>query len=623
MNRIFNILQISAYLILISGTVAHAAKAPPKGASKLPTESIFATTSSTGVVICGQTKGWEPGKMIGKGSEFFMPLRIEIKNYKKKTKVLSNDKKLKKLKKKLKDNKEVCKAGPLENNPTPPSEATPETTPAPAPNTTFNAYESPLTEEDINHLYRKAGLGLPTDQAKSFINQSSSQLVNYFMQYIDEPEVEEDAVSWLDENPVAPHYPNSSITANGINLYALRLLTKTQNQFHERFALLSLHDRLATSVNAVNTDGSMRYLMLNHLRLLRTVGAREMNYRKLIEEIGEDAVMVRWLTLDKNVKTAPNEDYARELMELFSLDTVNDAAQDNYTNLDIIQVARAFTGWNVLKFGTEWRVIFTPNTFDAAEDKVIFEGTPYAGVVKTGRDVVNHIFNAHPNASVSLAKFLAREYLREDVSPEIISSLAVLIKENNYNLAPVMAKLLSSAEFFKTENRFSIAKTPVERFVHLMRIMDKALMPYDFKNVREKLLDMGCILTQTESVFGCDKLEELPDGQRLLYSANLITTLSNNNTIFTNNNWTYAKLFPEGVTAPTPDQMIDHMQEIFGFNITILARAALRDYLNSAMNNQGSLIAENWNPTNAAMVRRKVAGLYRIFAAMPQIHDLR
>jgi hypothetical protein len=590
---------------------------PPRGAVQLSSDKLFAASGKKGLVLCGEVKGWETGKMVGKGKAFFLPLRTEIGQLKKKAESESDLNKIKKLKAKLKQNAAMCKAGPPVPTPTP----VPTSTPPPAD--VLPAHTAPLTLDDINHLYRRAGLGVPPDEAYTYLNKSAAELISYFMTYVSEPEIETEANTWLDENTQAPHYPESEPSATGINMYALRILAKTKNQFHERLAFLSLHDRLATSVQAVNDDGSKRYLMLNHLNLIRTVGSREMNYPKLLEQIGEDPVMVRWLSLDKSSKKAPNENYARELMELFSLDSKNDAGQDNYTNTDIIQVARAFTGWNLLKFGEEWNVIFTPASFDSDPNKIIFEGTSYQGTVTSGRDVVRHIFAHHPNAPISLAKFIAREYLKADASPEVIAYLAYNIKENNFQLRPVFEKLLVSDEFYKPENRFTIAKTPVERFTHLVRIMEKVGMPYDFRNLRDRLAEMGCVLTQTDTVFGCDKLEELPDGQRILNSANLITSLSNNNALFSTNAWTYSRFFPAGSTTPTADQVIDTMQALFGLNINILTKAAFRDYLNSAMNNQGALIVETWNPGSATMVRRKVAGLFRIMASMPQVHDLR
>ena len=596
---------------------AYAAK-PPKGAVKLTSEQIFISDSSLGQFLCGQVRGWEAGKLVGKGKEFFLPMRVELSKFKKLAKTAANLKKMKNMKAKQKKAKEACAGGPPE---TVPPVSSPEPTPVGPPADVLPENTAAVTREDVDHLYRRAGLGLAPEEAYNFVGLSTSELVDYFMTYKIEYGIENEAYHWLDENPAAPHAPQSQPTVNGLSMYALRILMKTTNQFHERLALLSLHDRLATSSRAVETNGNQRFLMYNHLNLIRQVGSRDMNYAQLLEEIGEDAVMVRWLTLDRSTRKAPNEDYARELMELFSLDTVNDLGEPNYNNNDIIQVARAFTGWNLAQFGQEWRVIFTPLNFDPDPNKVIFAGTAHEGVVKTGRDVVKHILANHPNAPISLAKWMLREYLREDASPAIVAQLAFLLKENNYNMRPAFAKLLKSAEFYKAENQFTIAKTPVERFVHLARIMDRVGMPYDFAAIRSALANMGCVLTRTETVFGCDKLEELPEGQRLLNSVNMVTSLSNNDGLFNQNAFSYRAFFP--TTTPTPDEVIDNMEKLFGVKIPSVRRLAFRDFMNSSMNNSGALVTDLFNPANNTQIRRKMGGLFRVFASMPQVHDLR
>ena len=603
MKKLFDAIRVIAAILLLSTPAVAKPKKrvkPPKGAIVLPESRVFMTRGVDGPLYCGGKKSYEPGKMVGKKSAFFMPLKRDVERFKKRAKTKRAKKKLKVLSEKLNEAKAICREGP------PPADL-------------FAAYAQPLTYEDIYHLYRRAGLGPPTTEAMSFHTKSSSELVENFMTYFHDGYVESLSNSWLDEDPEAPHYPDKDLTPNGLNLYALIILTKTPNHFFERLALIELHDRLATSVNVVG--GTQRRMMIDHLLLLRTTGALAMDYPRLIAELGEDPLMIRWLTLDRSTNAAPNENYARELMELFTLDTADNNGAPNYTSQDIAQIAKAFTGWGVSDKTGVWKAVFDPAKSDITNDKVIFKGMPYQGNVKTGRDVVSHIFAKHPNASVSLAKFIAREYFREDLDPGKIANIAYWIKENDFQLRPVFKKLLSSEEFYKSENRFAIAKTPGERFVHLVRIMDRMGMPYDIKNVRNNLAAMGCVVTQPETVFGCDKTEEVPVSQRLLRSANLITSLSNANTLFTQVGWDYSRLMPyPGAGA---EDLVTHFEAMFGVTLNAENRASMLDYLNSAMNNQGNLVAERWNPNNNAHIRRKVAGLFRLFAMTPQFHDLR
>ena len=600
--------------ILVLGLGTHSANAQnkaPKGSVLIPSRLIYTATDKKKRFLCGHVRGWEPGRMVGKDKSHFMPFRMQIRNLKQRIKKASGIKKanaerrLAKLQLNTKRARKACR----------------KNTPAAHLLDPLALYSKTITEDDVYHLYRRAGLGVPHPQAFSYVGRNADQLAAYFLTYVNQPEVDHAAYIYVDGNIAEPHYPANNPDLNGIHAYTLAVLSKTRNQFHERFALLSLLDRLAVASRAVNVNAAQRNLYMDYLNLLREYSKGDMDYAKLVEEIGENGAMVRWLTLDGNNRSAPNEDYARELMELFTLDTKNVNGQPNYSDLDIIQVARAFTGWSVTnRIENRWRTVFLPDNFDNDPRKIIFWGTPYQGTVTNGRDVVRHIFAAHPNAPISLAKFIAREYVREDASDEFISRLAEVIKANNYKLKNVFQTLLSSEEFYKAENRLAVARTPSDRFIHLIRIMDSVGMPYpNFLTIASSLRNnMGCILTQTETVFGCVKMQEMPEGQRLLNSTRYVTTLANE----FNNLENYRLFYPNA--NPSDMQLVGNFEKIFGIKLTAERKRSVLDYLNSNMSNDGTLLDSPWDPQGSIQyLRRKVAGLFRIFANMPEMHDVR
>ena len=94
-----------------------------------------------------------------------------------------------------------------------------------------------VSKSDINHLYRRAGLGAPPDEAYGFVGQSVDALVDYFMTYRDEPSLLDEARTWLDDNVAAPHYPaeNVSVNDNGVAEYVLTLLRKNNKSFPHAF----------------------------------------------------------------------------------------------------------------------------------------------------------------------------------------------------------------------------------------------------------------------------------------------------------------------------------------------------------------------------------------------------
>ena len=125
-------------------------------------------------------------------------------------------------------------------------------------------------------------------------------------------------------------------------------------------------------------------------------------------------------------------------------------------------------------------------------------------------------------------------------------------------------------------------------------------------------------MTQTETVFGCVKMQEMPEGQRLLNSTRYVTTLANE----FNNLENYRLFYPNA--NPSDMQLVGNFEKIFGIKLTAERKRSVLDYLNSNMSNDGTLLDSPWDPQGSIQyLRRKVAGLFRIFANMPEMHDVR
>lgn len=371
------------------------------------------------------------------------------------------------------------------------------------------------------------------------------------------------------------------------------------------------------------------HLMLDHLMLLRRIGSREMDYPRLIEAIGEDPVMMLWLNIHGSQRAAPNENYARELMELFTLDTRDLAGNLNYTNEDIRTVARAFTGWEV-QYSIEGdtdetrcavaHVVLNPEFFDASHDKVIFAGTPYEGHITNGRDVVRHIFAHHPNAAISLARWIAREYIDPDLPTPLIVEMATQIKNAGFNLRPIFETLFNSDLFYHPRLRNVLLRHPAHRQVTALRMASRiATLRLAYRAYQAGLI--GCPLTQPTSVFGCDRQQEVLISQRLLDSTNSISAHSVSwipPQMDYRPQWT--AILPMSGISDT--QLVNYLEDRFGVELTTTQRTNMISYLNTRALPDGGMQTEPWDPRNAAMVNRKFETLVRLFFELPQAHEL-
>jgi uncharacterized protein (DUF1800 family) len=171
------------------------------------------------------------------------------------------------------------------------------------------------------------------------------------------------------------------------------------------------------------------------------------NIRALTLAVSQDPAMLRYLDNGQNVKAHPNENYARELMELFTLGI------GNYTESDVRESARAFTGWNLNR-----AFEFVVNDRQHDDDSKTFLG--HTGNFD-GHDIVNIIF-AQPAAARLFADRLLSFFVYSDPEPELVEAVAALLRKNDFVLAPVMATLLRSNVFYSDRAYRALVKSPAE-----------------------------------------------------------------------------------------------------------------------------------------------------------------
>jgi len=216
-------------------------------------------------------------------------------------------------------------------------------------------------------------------------------------------------------------------------------MLNSANPLVEKMALM-WHSHFATSNSKVNSVPQMAA----QNDLIRTYATG--SFRKLLHGMARDVAMLVWLDGTANRKRQPNENFAREVMELFSLDV------GHYTERDIKEAARAFSGWQV-RDGKFW---FNPLQHDSG-NKTVFG--------KTGDFDGDQIVDLCL-AQEACPRFLAYKILRAFVvgAPDagLIDALAQRIRFHDFEMTPVLRELFGSEVFFSPESRQAIIKSPVE-----------------------------------------------------------------------------------------------------------------------------------------------------------------
>lgn len=220
------------------------------------------------------------------------------------------------------------------------------------------------------------------------------------------------------------------------------------NPLVEKMAFL-WHNLFATSNEKVRDVNLM--LAQNELFRSHALG----DYGKLLHLMARDPAMLIWLDGNANRRRHPNENFAREVMELFSLGV------GNYTEKDIQEAARCFTGWH-MRDGAFW---FNDTQHDTGRKTVLGETGNFDG------DAVIDICLKQP----ACARFIAGRLLRTFVVPEpdgkLVDLVASSIRRHQFVLAPVLRELLSSQMFFSAEARGSIIKSPLDLVLGAQRAL--------------------------------------------------------------------------------------------------------------------------------------------------------
>lgn len=238
-----------------------------------------------------------------------------------------------------------------------------------------------------------------------------------------------------------------------LKVWWFREMAETDSPFTERMTLF-WHNHFTSEMRKVKAP----MLMYRQNAVLRRHAFG--SFGDLLRLIAVDPAMLIYLDGRSSRKDNPNENFARELMELFSL------GEGHYTERDIKEAARAFTGWTVSDTG---EAEFRPARHDNGE-KVIFG---HRGRFE-GHDVVRILLGQERTAAFVVEK-LWRAFVSDTPEGDNVQRLAHIFRRADYELKPLMHSLLTSDAFWSERNRGVLIKSPVALFVGALRQFDLPL----------------------------------------------------------------------------------------------------------------------------------------------------
>lgn len=300
----------------------------------------------------------------------------------------------------------------------------------------------------VKHLHRRAGFGATWSELQRDIQDGPDASIARVLEGKSRTDGQRDDFESMSE--IIGRSAASSTGANRLVAWWLYRLLFSPHALREKLTLL-WHNHFATS----NLKVDDLLLMFNQNTMFRAQALG--SFGDLLQAVLQDPAMMYWLDANSNRAGHPNENLAREVLELFTLGV------GNYTEQDVKETARALTGWSVKRD----HVVFKPDQHDTSE-KTILGKTDHFDT-----DSLANLLLAHKATSQRLAWRLCSTFMGESAADtSAIDALAVGLRENKLSISWGIETILRSELFFSVENIATRISSPIEYIASTVRSLE-------------------------------------------------------------------------------------------------------------------------------------------------------
>ncbi len=434
-------------------------------------------------------------------------------------------------------------------------------------------YTGAFGDKELRHLLRRTLFGYNKEDFNSFRGRNLEDVITELMQPVPVPspplnnygvEAADPDVpagqTWVTA-PAAWHTdPDNGgqivdLRNNSLRNWLLKHMIQGSRRLHYKMVLF-WHNHLANQIGFVGT-GKIAY---QHFRTIWEFSYD--NFKKIIRDITIDPHMLIFLNGTANIKEAPDENYARELQELFCVGKGPKAA---FTESDVQEAARVLTGW-----GVDWDTVIAAgevqsNFFDfqhETRDKQF--SSFYNNRVITGRsgatgageldDLLDMIVE-HPETARFISRKLHRFFISHEIDAQaeadFIEPLAELFIDSNYDMRVLLEAFFTSAYFFEEKNLGAMIKSPLDAVTHFVKnsqvgyIADSSDLDEDYWThlmLNFSMFEMGFFLGEPPSVSGWPAFYQIPSYDKLwITTFTLISRIIVSDTFIHQGFWTPQK----------------------------------------------------------------------------------
>ncbi|MES2809057.1 MAG: DUF1800 domain-containing protein [Bacteroidota bacterium] len=365
--------------------------------------------------------------------------------------------------------------------------------------------------KQIKHLYARAGFGIRFEDLHDKQNWSIKKSVRKLFQASAKTEPITTVLENIDLRP-KPYKDQTEEERRIINLDRnrqekalndawMKQMSNTEAQLREKMTLF-WHNHFAC-----NVGNSFYQQQLNNIQRANALG----NFKTMLLQVSQTPAMLQFLNNQQNQKNRPNENFARELMELFTL------GRGNYTEQDVKESARAFTGWAYN--GKDGTYRFNNNAHDNGVKTFLGKSANFCG-----EDIMD-IITANKQTAKFICTKLYRYFVNEVPDDAHVAQMADVFYNGNYEIKPLLEYLFTADWFYEDKNIGNLVKSPVEFLVGLNR---QFYINYQNPDVLMQFQRaLGQVLFRPPNVAGWPGGRAWIDSSSLMYRMKIPSTILN------------------------------------------------------------------------------------------------
>ncbi|MEP7373311.1 MAG: DUF1800 domain-containing protein [Chitinophagaceae bacterium] len=514
----------------------------------------------------------------------------------------------------------------------------------------LDPYAGSWTVNEVSHLLKRTMFGAKKSDIDHFLTLSPDAAIDELLNTVTTPspplrdygllEDDEGALhddlgvaqgqTWVNDSNMLSD-PDVRGAINGRRIESLRkwwagLIINQGRSIQEKMVLFWHHH---FSVQQQEVDNAQ--FLYRHHNLLRTNSMG--NFKTLVREVTIDPAMLLHLNGYLNSKQAPDENYGRELQELF---TIGKGPDSSYTEDDVIAAARVLTGWRINddplnSYFDSGAHDMAPKTFSA-----FYNSTTIAGSSNGTQELdafMNMLF-----ATTEASRFICRKLYKwfvyydidDTVEADVIAPMAAVLKSNNYDIKPALSVLLKSEHFFDSINQACYIKSPFDFIVGTMREFNVGFPVYTdyttgypfFNSIYQNAADMQQQLFQPPDVAGWPSYFQEPMHYELWVNSNSLPKRADFTDGLVNDSVLDLRAFANYSTNPAdPDQLItDVTALLLRYPLSTNSKNYVKTHFLLNNTNDNTIWTNAWNSNNNGVINPSLQNMFKFLMNLPEFH---